>query len=95
MPKYVCDVDAVTTIGNEVIAAAGELDTSIGNYNSKITSDLSSWDGNAKNSFNTANTTQVETAKADSQYINELGTFIVDAAKKIDEVEQQLAAQTI
>ena len=95
MPKYVCDVDAVTNIGNEVIAAAGELDTSIGNYNSKITSDLSTWEGNAKTSFNTANATQVETAQADSQYIKELGTFIVDAAKKIDDVEQQLAAQTI
>ena len=93
--KYVCDIETVNSIGQEVVNAAGELNTSITNYSSKITSDLSGWNGSAKDSFTTANNSQVESAKADSEYVEKLGNFIIKAAQEISKIEEQLAGMTI
>lgn len=95
MAKYVCDVEQVYSIGEKVCQTASDINTSITNYSSRISSDLSTWSGTAKDAFTKTNETQVQTATADATYINELGEFIKDASKKIQSLEEQLAGMTI
>ena len=59
MAKYVCDVESVFSIGEKVCQTASDITTSVTNYSSKITSDLSTWTGTAKDAFTKSNETQV------------------------------------
>ena len=62
MAKYVCDFDQVIAAGDKLCSTATEMMTAVSNYSSKITSDLSSWDGNAKSTFTTQCDGQVKIA---------------------------------
>ena len=95
MAKYVCDFEQVNQIGEKVCEAAADMEASINNYSMNMDSDLKDWSGNAKNAFSNTKEKQVSAAKADCIYIRELGEFIKLAANTIEELEEQLASQTI
>ena len=95
MAKYVCDFEQVYTAGEKVCQAASELSTAISNYSSHIDSDLSTWTGNAKGSFTTTNTSQVQLANQNATYVNALGEFIKTTSKSIQQLEEQLASLSI
>ena len=95
MAKYVCDFDQVYSIGEKVSQLATDMSTSINNYSSKIDTDLSSWNGKAKTAFQQTSAEQVKVANDDITYVNELGEFIKQASRKIQELEEQLANMSI
>ena len=95
MAKYVCDFETVTAAGEKLCKAATDINTAIGTYSSSIDSNLSSWDGTAKASFEKSNTTHISTAKKDTTEVNELGEFVKTASKSIKSLEDELAALKI
>ena len=95
MAKYVCDFETVTAAGEKLCKAATDINTAIGTYSSSIDSNLSSWDGTAKSSFEKSNTTHISTAKKDATEVNELGEFVKKASKSIKSLEDELAALKI
>ena len=95
MAKYVCDFGEVTSVGDKVIETATTLEGAVNTYSSRIESDLSSWTGQAKESFTTTNASQVSAAVSDLNYVKSLGEFLKTASKSIEELEQQLSALSI
>ena len=95
MAKYVCDFDQVIAAGDKLCSTASEMTTAISNYSTKVTSDLSSWTGSAKASFTTQCEGQVQIATANAQKMNAVGEAIKKAAMSIQELETQLASQSI
>lgn len=95
MAKYVCDFAQVTAAGDKLCQAATEVTTNINTYGSSIESDLSSWTGTAKSSFQSSNSQLISTATADAEYINALGEFIKGASQSIQDLEDQLASLSI
>ena len=95
MAKYVCDFETVTAAGEKLCKAATDINTAIGTYSSSIDSNLSSWDGTAKASFEKSNTTHISTAKKDATEVNELGEFVKTASKSIKSLEDELKALKI
>ena len=95
MAKYVCDFDQVYALGEKVCETVSTLENSVNSYSSKITSDLSTWTGTAKDSFITTNNEQVSLAKNDLTYVKELGEFIKSASRSIQQLEEELAGLSI
>ncbi len=95
MPKYVCDVEQVYAIGEKVTQLASDMSNSINTYSSKIDTDLSSWTGKAKTAFQQTSSEQVKLANDDIKYVSELGDFIKQASRKVQELEEQLASLSI
>lgn len=95
MAKFVCDYEQVIAAGEKLSTMAAELETSVTNYSSKITSDLSGWTGDAKTQFTTTCNTEVEKAKANAQEAKAVGEFIKKAAQSIQELDEQLAGISI
>jgi len=95
MAKYVCDYGAVVSAGQSLIQAASELTSATNNYSSKITSDLSTWSGEAKSAFMSQCESQVAATLQKAQTISEFGEFIVKAAQSIQELDDQLASLSI
>ncbi len=95
MAKYVCDFDQVYQIGEKVCESVEQLESSIGTYTNNIDSDLTGWDGMAKDAFIKTKNEQVTAAKADFTYVKELGEFIKNSSKSIQELEEQLAGLSI
>lgn len=95
MAKYVCDFDVVTSVGTKMGEIASSITSSINTYSSSIGNDLSSWEGNAKSSFEKTNNEQIETAKKVATYVNEKGEFILKVANSIEALESELSSLTI
>ena len=95
MAKFVCDIDQVIAAGDKLCSTASEMTAAVSNYSSKMASDLSSWNGNAKTSFTTQCEGQVQVASANAQKMNAIGESIKKAAMAIQELETQLASQSI
>ena len=95
MPKYVCDVEQVYAIGEKVTQLASDMSNSVNTYSSKIDTDLTSWTGKAKTAFQQTSSEQVKLANDDIKYVSELGDFIKQASRKIQELEEQLANLSI
>ena len=95
MAKYVCNTGVVCAYGASLCELASTMKGEINSYSSSISTELSSWSGEAKSSFDSSNTNQINASNTTFDYINSLGEFIKDAAKKIDELEENLAALTI
>ena len=95
MAKYVCDFDQVIAAADKLCSTASEMTTSVSNYATKVTSVLSSWTGSAKSSFTTQCEGQVQIATASAQKMNSVGESIKKAAMSIQDLETQLAAQSI
>ena len=95
MPKFVCDYGQVTSAGEKLIEAGNSLKTATTSYSSKITSDLSGWTGDAKNSFMTSCTAQTEAAVAKAEKISSFGEFVKGGAQKIQELDDQLASLSL
>ena len=95
MAKYVCDFDQVYALGEKVCETVSTLENSVNSYSSKITSDLSTWTGPAKDSFIITNNEQVSLAKNDLTYVKELGEFIKSASRSIQQLEEELAGLSI
>ena len=95
MAKFVCDYAQVTAAGEKLIQAASDLTTATNNYSSTITSDLSGWTGDAKNSFTTTCTAQVTAATEKAKYMNDFGEFIKSASQKIQALDDELASISI
>lgn len=93
MPKLVCDFEAVKTIGDNLIKTAGEMTDSLKTYSGNIDNDLSGWNSPAKNSFTSANTTQVTTANANAELATKLGEFIKLGAESIQKLDEELASK--
>ena len=95
MAQYVCDVEQVIAIGEQVCQAVTALEASVTAYSSNIDGDLSGWTGTAKSSFKSTNDEQVKQTTTDLSQINELGEFIKSSAQSIQALEEQLATLTI
>lgn len=95
MAKYVCDFDVVTSVGSKMCDISSNINTSISTYSSTIDKDLSSWEGNAKSSFETTNNKEIETAKEVATFVNEKGEYILKVAQSIEALESELASLTI
>lgn len=95
MAKYVCDFDQVIAAGDKLCSTASEMTTAISNYSTKVTSDLSSWTGSAKGTFTSQCDTQIQLAQSNAQKMNSVGESIKKAAMSIQELETQLASQSI
>ena len=95
MAKYVCDFAQVNSIGQKMCQVASDMTSAVSNYSSKIESDLSSWEGAAKSSFQSTCEGQVSTATDDATYINALGEFIQSAAQSIETLEGELSSLNI
>ena len=95
MAKYVCDFAAVTAIGDEVCEISSKITSAVNSYSSSIESNLSSWSGVAKQSFESTNSSQIAKAKEDAKYINTVGEYIKSAAKSIEALESELAGLSI
>ena len=95
MAKYVCDFGTVTSMGQKLCSSATEVSNAVNNYNSTIESDLSSWSGEAKSSFEETNEAQVAKTKKDVSQMNQLGEYIQKASKAIETLENELAALKI
>ena len=93
--KYVCDFSQVTSIGDQVCQSASDMASALNTYSSSISSDLSSWSGSAKSSFESSNNTHLQKSIAVANYVNSLGEFIKDASKCIETLEGELAALNI
>ena len=59
MAKYVCDIAIVSKNGENLCKAATEITQSIEKYSSTIESNLSSWEGTAKSSFEKSNSRHI------------------------------------
>lgn len=95
MAKYVCNFDQVIAAGDKLCSTASEMQTAISNYSSKVASDLSSWNGSAKDSFTTQCDSQIQQALANAKKMNDVGKAIKRAAQSIQELETQLSTQSI
>ena len=95
MAKYVCDIAIVSKNGENLCKVATEITQSIEKYSSTIESNLSSWEGTAKSSFEKSNSTHISTGKKEASEVNELGEFVKTAAKSIQTLEDELAALKI
>ena len=95
MAKYVCDFQTVTSLGDKLCSISADTTREIDSYNSQISSCLSSWSGNAKNSFEKANKSQVDSTKNEIKKLNELGEFIKKSAKSIQSLDDELARRKI
>ncbi len=95
MAKYVCDFEQVYSTGEKICQAASELSAAISSYSSTIGSDLSTWNGSAKGSFESTNASQVQLANSNATYVNALGEFVKGASKSIQQLEEQLASLSI
>ena len=95
MAKYVCDFEEVYSTGGKLCQAAVDMANSLNTYSSGIASDLSTWKGNAKSSFNSTNKTQVSTSKQDASYVYALGEFVKSSSKSIQSLEEELASLSI
>lgn len=95
MAKYVCDFTQVYEAGNKLIDAAAQIQSATSSYSSTIDGSLSGWDGQSKNSFSRQSSTQTGTAIAKAEVLDEFGEFIVNAARKIQELEESLAGLNI
>ena len=95
MPKYVCDFSQVTAAGDKLVDAASEMMSSANQYSSKIKSDLSGWNGQAKASFSNQCDSLVSETVQKAEYIKSFGEFIKGASKSIQELDEQLATLSI
>ena len=98
MPKYVCDTEVVFSEGEKLCKGVEELNTSTTTYSSNVESDLSGWtseDYGGKESFIQAKNEQVKSVQNDCTYVKEVGEFIQETAKSIDELEDQLSSVSI
>ena len=95
MAKFVCDYEQVTSIGEKMCQAATDVSTSVSSYSSSIESDLSTWTGVAKESYQATNSDQAQLAMKDADYINSLGEFIKDASSQIQKLDDELAGLSI
>lgn len=91
MAKYVCDYGQVTAIGNKLIENSNTLVDAANSYSSSIEGSLSSWSGAAKNSFSSQSSAEVDKVKAKADEMKAFGEFIINAAKSIQELDEELA----
>lgn len=92
MAKYVCDFSEVNRIGKELRSLAEELKTCVENFDSKVQSDLSSWNGTAKSSFVDQCKAQKIIANSNAEVLGELGDFVMSAANNIQQLDDEFAS---
>ena len=95
MAKYVCDFSTVTAIGQELIDSASDMTSATSSYSSTIDSDLSKWEGMAKDSYKTTSDNQIEAANANAAEMESLGNFIKAASQAIEQLEGEIASMEI
>ena len=95
MAKYVCDTDQVIATGKKLSDTANKMESSISKYSSNVTSDLDTWDGEAKSAFEAQCQAQVKIAKNNAKEAKKLGEFIESSARSIESLENQLASMNI
>lgn len=95
MARYVCDFEQVYDAGNKLIDAATQIKSATSSYSSNIEGSLSGWDGQSKNSFSRQSSTQTGKAISKAEILDEFGEFVVNAARKIQELEDSLSGLSI
>ena len=91
MAKYVCDYAQVSAAGDKVIEAASELLQATSTYSSNISSDLSGWTGEAKNTFVSQSSSKEKVATTKAERMNEFGEYIKEVSSQIQELDETLA----
>ena len=95
MAKYVCDYARVVAIGNKLIEAANNLTDVANRYSSSIEGSISSWNGTAKEAFSSQSTVQIEKILEKAKDLSSFGQFIIEAANKTQETDNELASMNI
>jgi uncharacterized protein YukE len=95
MAKYVCDFDQVIATGEKMIEASEELETSVTNYSSLITNNLSSWSGVSKTTFEGQCNGQIELCRATALSAKNIGEYLKNAALQIQTLDDNLATLSI
>ncbi len=95
MAKYICDFDVVSSVGQELIEKGNDLKTATANYSSVISSNLSGWNGSAKDSFVSQSTSKKDEIIKKADYMIQFGEFIKLASKSIQDLEDSLSSQSI
>lgn len=91
MPKYVCEFATVKEAGTSLKNEAGEMTSATGTFESGISSDLSTWTGEAKTAFDSSLSNVVSTTKETAAFAEKLGTHIEEAATKIEDLDNEIA----
>lgn len=95
MSKFVCDFDTVKDVASKLVALSDELEGLTNKYNNKVASDLSTWDGEAKASYEEMNHLQIEASKGNKEAIAEVAKYINDAADSIRDTDEKLSKKDI
>ena len=82
--------DIVKAVGESLKTQSSDMSTSTKTFDTNIASDLSSWTGEAKDAFNESLKAIVSTTNETSAFAEKVGTHIVDAVAKIQDVETEL-----
>ena len=93
MAKFVCDYAQVTSAGDKIIEVANDYATEAAKYDNNIKQDLSNWQGgSAKGNFAYQSDGATRVVASKIIRMAELGEFVKQAAKSIEELDDQLAA---
>lgn len=95
MAKYVCDFEQVNSIISKLENSSNNLTNEITSFGQQISSDLSGWEGTAKDNFITSNEKQIELIKTEILLINEFIDFLKQAISAIESAESSLASLSI
>lgn len=90
MAKYVCDFEAVRTIGKDLFGTAGEIKSYLTEYSTKIKGDTAGWVSDAKTSFEGVNQAYITATSGDIEYAVQIGEFIQYVADTIEETDSSI-----
>lgn len=92
MTKYICDYDMVSIYSKLAKNIGEDMKNNINKFEEEVNSNISSWNGEAKSNFINSNKNFNETAKKNLENIIELANFLEDSARKIEELDSELAS---
>lgn len=94
MAKYVCDFDTIKSACESLDSELVELQTNLQTSKNELSSDLVSWTGRASESYKDSSDTIMSNLQAEIETMKVMSQYIKDSVSKIEEAENQLAAQT-
>ncbi len=95
MAKFVCDYGKVNDISGKLNTLADNFATAVTNYQSKVESGVSGWNGEAKSKFLESNNKKVQELREDVKMVNDLSDFIKQASQAIESTDSELSGMQI
>jgi len=95
MAELVCDFEQVRAAGKALTRASSDYKTAVQSFPTNIESDLATWTGSSKDSFMVSVESQANTSMEVCEQVRLVGEFITKAADSIENMEEELASQSI